>query len=157
MRRLSWFFCVILALVLLAGCEGDQLFVGSQWDVGDNHVSFSHGVAEWDTADNKLVLKFDLITGSSYPTAQVTVEKVSTLGVNQSREVAVKINLSKDESFESKPSDTEATAAIIFTRFDISPFGGVTGTIEGMARSVENPGDAPVLLEASFTDVPITN
>ena len=157
MRRLYLLLGMILALVLLAGCEGDQLFTGSQWDVGDNHVSFSHGVAELDTAGNRLLLKFDLISGSSYPTAQATVENISTLSVNQSREVTVRLSLSQSETFESKPADTEATATIIFTRFDISPFGGVTGTIEGMARSIENPGDAPVLLEASFTDVPITN
>ena len=155
MRRLYLLLCLPLALILLAGCEGDQLFMGSQWDVGGNHISFSHAVAEFDGYQT-IELKFNRLSGSSWPNAQVTVEDLIHLSITQG-EATVRINLSPTVSFISQPSDTEANAYVTFTWLDLSTYGSVSGTIEGMARSVEHPGDAPVLLQASFTDVPIKN
>jgi hypothetical protein len=150
---------IVLAMLLMAGC-GDDIanpFTGSQWDVADNHISFSHAVAEWDTADNKLVLKFDLLSGSSYPTATVTVEKVTTLAINSPREVTVKISISNGVTYESKPTDTDAQATITFTQLDLTTFGAASGTITGMAQRTENLSEAPVELSADFNGVPITN
>jgi hypothetical protein len=149
----------MLCCALALGC-GEGLgnpFGGSQWDVGTHHISFSHGVADWQTATDTLVLKFNLLTGSAYPDATVTVADISTLSVNQPKVVPVHIAISQDTTYESNQSDLGAQATLTFSRLDLTTLGGVSGTITGNARRVPDDGLQPVTLEASFDDTPITN
>jgi hypothetical protein len=149
----------LFAILLLTGC-GESVgnpFTGSQWDVGVHHVSFSQAVAEWNTADNTLILKFDLLSGSSYPTARVTINEVTTLAVNSPRQATVQISISKDLSFESNIPDPDAQAVITFTRLDLNPLGGVSGTITGMSQNMGNQSEPPVDMFAAFENVPVIN
>ena len=149
----------LFAILLLTGCgEGvGNPFSGSQWDVGVHHVSFSHAVAEWDTAEDMLILKFDLLSGSSYPTARVTINEVSTLAVNSPRQATVKISISKNLSYESNIPDQDAQAVITFTRLDLNTLGGVSGTITGKSQNMGDQSEQPADLFAAFDDVAITN
>ncbi len=159
MRAIAVIMTILLSYQLFIGCnEGTgNPFTGSQWDVGQHHVSFSHAVAEWNTAENALILKFDLLSGSTYPDAVVRVEEVSTLTVNVPREVTVNLAISQTLNFECDPDDPDASATITFTRFDLAPLGAVSGYIEGNAKWLEEPGEAPVALIAQFENVIVTN
>jgi hypothetical protein len=156
----AFLISVLLSVCLFGlGCGSGigNPFAGGQFDVGEHHLSFSHSVAEWDTAHDKLVLKFDLLTGSAFPYAAVTVEEVSTIQVDKQREVKVDIFLSEDKSYKSSPDLPDANAMITFSQFDLSPVGAVSGTISGLAQWVEEPIETPVDLVAEFQDVPIAN
>jgi len=146
-------------MLFSAGCnEGTgNPFAGSQWDVGEHHVSFSHAVADWNTTANRLDLKFDLLSGATYPDATVLVDSVSTLTVNTPRQCSITISVAQGITYECDPADPDAVAEITFTRLDLGPLGAVTGTITGMAKSVENPADAPVEITASFENVAVVN
>lgn len=158
MRIFTILAAIAIPILLLTatGCETSNPFSGSTWNAGIHTVSFSHGVADWSTADNKLILKFDLITGTSYPVAQVDVASVTTLTVNQPREVPVTLGISATENFHTVAGDPDATATVVFTRLDVGPLGAVSGNITGKLRSVENPSET-VVLQATFADVPIVN
>jgi hypothetical protein len=156
----AFFLTAIFSICLFAmGCENGigNPFAGAQFDVGDHHLSFSHAVADWDTANDRLVLKFDLLSGSSYPTATVTVENVSTIEANVQRAVTVDVAVSANTSYKSASNIPNANAMITFSQFDLGPVGAVSGTNSGAAQSVQNPSDTPVDLTADFQDVLISN
>lgn len=159
--RCSFIAAALLVIALsFTGCNGEGVgnpFGGSQWTVGQHHLSFSKGVADWDTANNRLVLKFSLSSGATYPNAEVIVEGVTTLAINVPKLVTVKIAIDMNTHYESKPSDTGAQATVTFTRLDITNLGGVSGEITGLTRSDENPSETPVNLQASFKNMPVTN
>jgi len=158
MKSIPLFAAILVAVAILAGCEGaGNPFTGSQWDIGVHHVSFSHAVADWDTANNRLELKFDLLSGATYPHALVTIDEVSTLTTNQPRDVDITVAISQGMTYECVAGDPDINATITLTRLDLAPVGGVSGTITGMARRVENPSDAPVALTASFENVVVMN
>jgi len=149
---------LLAACLVATGCEGSgNPFAGSQWDVGVHHVSFSQGVAEWNTAENKLELKYGLLSGATYPNALVVIDEVTTLTINQPREVSLTINISQDMTYEADPTLAPASCTVTFTRLDLTTLGGASGTITGLARRVGYPGEAPVVLTASFDDMVITN
>ncbi|HEX9745590.1 MAG TPA: hypothetical protein VGB30_09200 [bacterium] len=159
MRIISIATAVLISLFALtsAGCESSgNPFAGSTWTAGTHTVSFSHGVADWSTADNMIVLKFDLITGASLPDATAAIPEISTLKVNESRGVAITLAISSSLHFTADPSDPDANANIVLTRLDLGPLGAVSGTITGKVRSVENPSQI-LDLNASFSDAPIAN
>jgi len=158
--RSAFLLAAMLSVCLFAaGCGsgiGNPLS-GGQFDVGLHHISFSHSVAEWDTTNNRLVLKFDLLSGAKYPYATATVEGVTTIKVDQERDVVVQINIAAGMSYESTPALPGATAKIIFSQFDLGPLGAVSGEINGMAQRIEDSGEAPVILYATFEDAPVSN
>ena len=158
MKPVYTLIAVLAACLVATACEGTgNPFAGSQWDVGVHHVSFSHGVAEWNTAENRLELKFDLLSGATYPNALVVVDEVTTLTINSPREVTVRINISQNLSYEADPAFSGANATVTFTRLDLDPLGAVSGTIDGTVRDVLNPTDPPVALQATFADMIVTN
>jgi len=159
MKRLFLGISLLLLIMIFTSCDGGtgNPFAGSQWDIGVHHVSFSHAVADWNTTDNRLDIKFDLLAGSTYPDAVVLVDSLTTLAVDTPRECTIVILIADGLTFESSPSDPDAQAEINFTRFDIGPLGAVSGTITGMARHMESPLDPPVAITASFENVVIVN
>ena len=159
MRIVTILITSVLLLVMSAGCdEGTgNPFAGSQWDVGIHHVSFSHAVADWNTTENNLELKFDLLSGATYPDAVVLIDTVTTLAVNTPRECPITIIISQDLQFYCDPSDPDATAEITFTRLDLSPLGAVSGTITGWAKNSDDPGEPAVAISASFENIPVVN
>jgi len=159
MRRLITFVSIgILILFIGIGCEGTgNPFTGSQWDVGVHHLSFSRVAAEWSTADNQLILKFDLMSGSSYPTAEVTVDSVTTLNVGDTRDADVHVAVSQGVEYECIAGDIEINATVTFTRLDLTPLGAVSGSIQGMARRIGDPTEPLVMVTGDFKDVIVTN
>jgi hypothetical protein len=99
------------------------------------------------------VLKFELISGTKYPSAQVIVEGVSYLHAGETRDVPVTVSIGEGVTYECDPSDPDANATIVFSRFDLAVYGAVSGEITGMARHVEDPDVQPVPLNADFNDV----
>jgi len=151
---------LLMTAMILGGCGGNGIanpFSGSVWKVGIHNVSFSHAVAKWDTANNRLDLKFNLITGTTYPDAVVSVPEVTTLTVNNPRSATVVIAIADGITYTCDPSNPHATATVIFSRLDLNPLGGVSGRIDGMAQRVEDPDEPPVEIHATFNSVPITN
>jgi hypothetical protein len=159
MKTYSIALAFLIISLSISGCNSGigNPFAGGQFDVGSHHLSFSHAVADWQTANDRMVLKFDLLSGSSFPTASVTIENISTVQVNVEYDTTVDIAISQGNTYKSSPTTAGATAKIKFTQFDLSPTGAVTGIITGMAQSVENPSQAPVDLAADFADVLISN
>ncbi len=159
MRRSCFLAITLLTCLLFCGCNSGtgNPFAGSQWDAGVHHISFTQTVAEWNTALNRLELKFGLLSGSSYPNAIVIVEEVTTLTVNQPRDVTVNLEISQDLVFQVDPTFPDTNATITFTQLDLNTLGAVSGTITGMAREVGAPGLDPVALTAGFDQVIITN
>jgi len=158
MRTIPVLFAIALLMLFSLGCESTgNPFAGSQWDVGEHHVSFSHAVADWNTTANILDLKFDLLSGSTYPDGTVTIDSVSTLTVNNPRQCLITMKVAAGITYVCNPADPDAVAEVTFTRLDLGPLGAVTGTITGMAKSVENPADAPVEITASFENVAVVN
>jgi hypothetical protein len=159
MRRIiAFLFIGVLIAVAGMGCESTgNPFTGSQWDVGANHLSFSHAVAEWDTANNQMILKFDLLSGSSYPTAEVTVKGVTTLSVGDTRDADVHVAISQGVEYECIAGDADVNATVTFTRLDLNPLGGVSGHITGMARRIGDPSEPLATLTGDFSDVIVTN
>jgi len=159
MRRTLAYLTMGIMIVLLGfGCESSgNPFAGSQWDVGVHHLSFSRGTAEWDTANNQLILKFDLLSGSSYPTAEVTVESVTTLDVGDTRNADIHIAISQGMEYECVAGDADYNATVTFTRLDLTPLGAVSGTIQGTARRIGDPSEPPVDVTGEFQDVIVTN
>jgi hypothetical protein len=137
------------------GCNSGigNLFAGSQWTVGANHVSFNHATATRDTTSNQLVLKFNLLSNASYPDAVVTVDNLTTLVINESREVTVVLKIAAGDTYQ---TNTTAIATVTFSQLDFATTGAVSGTLTGQLQSVESPGDAPVDLSASFDDVMVS-
>jgi hypothetical protein len=158
-RSIICSFLLLLSLSLY-GCGSEGIinpFSGSVWEVGNNNISFSHAVADWDTANNRINLKFDLITGASYPDAIASVEEVSTLTVNNAREVNVVVSIADGRTYACDPSNPDSNATVIFSRLDLNPLGGVSGRIDGMVQRVEDINEPPVELHATFESVPVTN
>ncbi len=158
MRRIFSITALLVVSAILLGCESSgNPFAGSQWDVGIHHLSFSQVVAEWDTANNRMILKFGLLSGSSYPNAEVVVDGVTTLTVNQPRDCDVTVAVSQGEEYECIAGDADINATITFTRFDLGPLGAVSGQLTGIAQRIGVPSDPLVDLEGSFNDVIVTN
>lgn len=159
MRIVTILTTCILLLGLSTGCnEGaGNPFAGSQWDIGIHHVSFSHSVADWNTAQNQLDLKFDLLSGAQYPDAVVNIDEVTTLSVNTPRDIELTIMISQDLQFYCDPTDPDAMAQVTFTRLDLSPLGAVSGTISGFAKDANDPSQPAVAISASFENVPVVN
>jgi len=159
MRHTFIFIPVLLLCLLFAGCDSGtgNPFAGSQWDAGVHHVSFTQAVAEWNTALNRLELKFGMLSGTSYPNAIVIVPEVTTLAVNQPRAVTINLEISQNLIFQVDPTYPDSNATVNFTQLDLNTLGAVSGTITGAARQVGEPGLAPVALTANFDNVIITN
>jgi hypothetical protein len=148
-------FLAILVSFLGIGCDSGigNLFTGSQWTVGANNVSFNHATATRETTTNQLVLKFNLLSNASYPDAVVTVDNITTLQVNESREVTVVLKIAAGDTYQ---TETDAIATITFSQLDFATTGAVSGTLTGLLQHVETPADAPVDLSASFEDVMVS-
>jgi len=158
MRSIAVITSVLAICLFSLGCgEGvANPFAGSQWDVGSNHVSFSHGVAQWDTVHNSLKLKFNLLSGTTYPDAVVEVANVTTLAVNDPREASVTISISQGMTYETITGDADASATITFSRLDLTTLGAASGTITGQLKRVEDPSEPPAVFTAGFDSAPIT-
>ena len=141
--------------ILLTGCNSGigNPFTGSTWTVGPHTVSFNHATAERDTVNNRLLLKFNLLSNTTYPDAVITVENLTTLAINESREVTVVLQISQGDTYQ---TDLNAIATITFSQLDFATTGAVSGVLTGELQHVEAPGDAPEITNAEFDDVPVT-
>lgn len=155
MRRLFVYLLIGALIVIFGiGCEGTgNPFTGSQWDVGEHHLSFSRARTTNDSAANRLILRFDLLSGTSYPKAEVTIDGVTTLNVGDTRDVDVHVAISQGVEYECIAGDVEINATVTITRLDLTPIGAISGTIQGMARRIGDPTEPLVMVTGEFQDV----
>ncbi|MCX6647671.1 MAG: hypothetical protein NTY09_15115 [bacterium] len=157
MKARHLLFISIAIFVLFSGISCGSgignLFTGSQWTVGANHISFNHVTAKRETAANQLVLEFNLLSNASFPDAMVIVDSLTTLQINESREVSVLLRIAAGDTYQ---TGTDAIATIIFHQLDFAATGAVSGTLSGQLQHVETPDEAPVDLSASFEDVMVS-
>jgi len=150
-----YFQIIGILIIFLSGCDiGEGVpsaFNGGDIYVGSHHLTFEVSQATWSPDNDELVIDFQRV--SNWPNATMTITDISEVEVGESVSCSAEIEVDQDTSYTAGPLVSGADVTIKFTRLDLRIAGGVSGTIYGHARSVENPGDSPVSLTGSFEDI----